>query len=246
MSGVASGKASHRPPKRKGLSDAASAFTHCVTRGENVMPDGSVSIANAQSLATTSRAADALDPIEILSRAYQQAAAAMDDTSEERGNKRNRIRSLCPKVPRSIETHFQLENCQGHLDWPAPYQKDALQENADRWLSRMGDPNSAPCRQARALLADWRAWNRACKAIRRNERGPALDALDEELGTQLDLAGERLVEARTTSKIGILLKPELAADYGELADELEDNPKPGLNRIVLGLIHDLKTTLGRR
>lgn len=72
-----------------------------------------------------------------------------------------------------------------------------------------------------------------------------MDALDEMLGAQFDLASERFIEASTTSQIGILLKLELAAYYGEFEEELKESPKLALNRIVLGLIRDLKTELGR-
>lgn len=44
----------HCPSKRQGLSDAASTFTHRVTRGENAMPDGSTNAANTA--ATTAHA----------------------------------------------------------------------------------------------------------------------------------------------------------------------------------------------
>ena len=120
-----------------------------------------------------------------------------------------------------------------------------MQENIDKWLTQTVDADSQAARRARALLDDWKKWNGACNAIYSREGGPGVEALDEMLGAQYELASQRFIEAKTTSQIGISLKLELAAWHGDLEEELEENPKLAGNRIVLGLIRDLKAELGR-
>lgn len=224
--------------------DVASAFTHCV-RDESVMPDCSILVVNSQPVSPEAQPDAALDPIEVLSREFESAKSAIDDTTNGRSDARDTIHAMYPRAPDSIVRHFQIERCRCHLDWPAPLQAKILEDNLDKWLAQTGGADSEPARRARALLDEWKKWNGACNAIYSREGGPGMDALDEMLGAQFDLASERFIEASTTSQIGILLKLELAAYYGEFEEELKESPKLALNRIVLGLIRDLKTELGR-
>jgi hypothetical protein len=204
------------------------------------MPDGS--FAREAKFRTVDR--NSLDPVERLRRAYQKAERDLENGGIDR-SAYERIRGLYPRPPESVASFFLLNYPGAVMKHPAPVQEQALRENAERWLAVMGDGNSPQCISARALIADWHAWDAECDAIFENEGGSAMVEEEERLATAYHKAATAMIEAKATSLVGVLAKLEFAAEYCDLEKENEENPALGHPRIILGLIRDLKEALGR-
>lgn len=102
---------------------------------------------------------------------------------------------------------------------------------------------SAPCANTSKedpIKPFWEALTKASEALNAEDRDPS-----DEIEDAYYEASDRFVNTHTTSTVGILRKLEYLAAVENMEKLSKDEPQLINCRIVLGLIKDLRTALGR-